>query len=164
MSPDTAHSLRALLQERSVLALGTLQGREPYVSMVPFAVTPTGKSLIIQTSRLAAHTQNMRRNECVSVLVTEPESSDKMPQSLARVTIQGLAREATVDEADYPHWREVYLGRFPSAAPLFDFADFSLGLIDVTSARLVTGFAQAVTLDAKSFAVAVSDVSHEARG
>ena len=54
--------------------------------------------------------------------------------------------------------------RFPSAAPLFDFADFSLFLIDVTSARLVAGFAQAVTLDAKSFAAAVSDVSNGAHG
>ena len=164
MNTDTSRSLRALLLESSVMALGTLQGNEPYVSMVPFAVDPTGKCLIIHTSRLAAHTQNMRRNERVSVLVTEPEGSDKMPQSLARVTIQGIAREVTADEADYPRWRKAYLERFPSAAPLFDFADFSLFLIDVTSARLVAGFAQAVTLDAKSFAAAVSDVSNGAHG
>lgn len=142
-----------------MVALGTLQGNEPYVSMVPFAVDPTGKCLIIHTSGLAAHTQNMRRNERVSVLVTEPESKDKMPQSLARVTIQGIAHEATADEVDYPRCREAYLKRFPSAAPLFDFADFRLYLIDVTSARLVAGFAQALTLDAKSFVVAISDVS-----
>jgi putative heme iron utilization protein len=162
MSTDTSRSLRALLQERAVVALGTLQGNEPYVSLVPFAVAPSGKSLIIHTSRLAAHTQNMRQNERVSVLVAEPEGPDKMPQSLARVTIQGIARAAGVDEADYPRWREAYLGRFPSAAPLFDFADFSLFLIDVTSARFVGGFAQAVTLDAESFAAAVSDLASEA--
>jgi putative heme iron utilization protein len=161
MSTDTSRVLRALLQERSVVALGTLQDNEPYVSMVPFAVAPSGKSLIIHTSRLAAHTQNMKRNERVSVLVTEPEGSDKMPQSLARVTIQGIAREARVDEADYPRWREAYLGRFPNAAPMFEFADFSLFLIDVTSARLVAGFAQAVTIDADSFAAAVRDLADE---
>lgn len=162
MNTDTSRVLRALLQEQSVAALGTLQDNEPYVSMVPFAVTPTGKSLIIHTSRLAAHTQNMRRNERVSVLVTEPEGADKIAQSLARVTIQGNAREAAVEEADYPRWREAYLGRFPSAAPLFDFADFSLTLIDVASARLVAGFAQAVSLDADSFAVAAGELANEA--
>ncbi len=46
---------------------------------------------------------------------------------------------------------------------MFDFADFSLFLIDVTSARLVAGFAQATTLDAEQFAVAVNDSSSEAR-
>ncbi len=85
-----------------MVALGTLQNEEPYVSMVPFAVAPTGKSLIIHTSRLAAHTRNMRRNERVSVLVTEAEGAGKTPQSLARVTIQGISREAGIEEEDYP--------------------------------------------------------------
>ena len=147
-----------------MVALGTLHDDEPYVSMVPFAIAPSGNSLIIHTSRLAAHTQNMRRNDRVSMLITEPERSDKMPQALTRVTIQGIARETGVDEVDYPRGREAYLGRFPDAAPMFDFADFSLFLINVTSARLVAGFAQAVTLDAKSFAAAIRDMSNEALG
>ena len=145
-----------------MVALGTLQDEEPYVSMVPFAVAPTGKSLIIHASRLAAHTRNMRRNARVSVLVTEAEGSGKMPQSLARVTIQGISREAGIDEEDYPRWRGAYLERFPNAAPLFDLADFSLFLIDVTSARLVAGFAQATTLDADRFAAAVNDLTGQA--
>jgi heme iron utilization protein len=104
----------------------------------------------------------MRQNERVSVLVTEAEGAGKMPLSLTRVTIQGIARAARTDEEDYPRWREVYLKRFPDAAPMFEFADFSLFLIAVTSARLVAGFAQATTLDADRFAAALNDVTSEA--
>ena len=160
MSTDTRRILGTLLQERSVAALGTLQDDQPYVSLVPFAITATGTCLVIHTSRLAAHTHNMKRNERVSVLVSEPEGSNRMPQSLARVTLQGIAREATGVEPEYPRWREAYLKRFPSAAPMFDFGDFSLFMIEVTSARLVAGFAQAVTLNAKSFAEAVRELAN----
>lgn len=162
MNTDASRVLRALIEERCVVALGTLQGDQPYVSMVPFAVAHTGKSLIIDVSQLAAHTQNMRQNERVSVLVMEQEGPHKMPHSLARVTIQGVAREAGVKEPDYPHWREAYLRRFPSAAPMFDLTDFSLFLIHVTSARLVADFAQAMTIDTDSFGAAVSEGASEA--
>ena len=64
-----------------MVALGTLHDDEPYVSMVPFAIAASGNSLIIHTSRLAAHTQNMRRNDRVSMLITEPERSEKIAAS-----------------------------------------------------------------------------------
>lgn len=153
MNSASADTLRALLQERTVAALGTLAGTEPYVSMVPFAVTADGRSLIVHVSRLAAHTQNMLQNERVSALVMEPEGPSKAAQSLARVTIQGVARVAHADEAKYAEWRAAYLKRFPSAAPMFDFGDFNLVLIEVTSARLVAGFAQATTVAAEEFRI-----------
>ncbi len=157
MSSGIFHVLRRLLREQSVAALGTLRDDEPWVSMVPFVVAPGGKSLIIHTSHLAAHTQNMIQNRQVSVLVSEPESPDKMPQSLARVTIQGTARPAPSDDPDYPLWQQLYLGRFPAAAPLFEFGDFGLFLIDVRSARVVAGFAQALTVEADRFSAAVNE-------
>ena len=155
MNPDTSAVLHSLLNDRTVAALGTLENDEPYVSMVPFAVAASGKGLIIHVSRLAAHTQNMRRNGRVSLLIVEPEDPDEMPQSLARVTIQGIAREVSTDDPDCSGWRQAYLKRFPDAASLFEFADFCLFLIEITSARLVAGFAQAVTLNAHNFVAAV---------
>ncbi len=152
MNSDSAHVLRALLQDCSVAALGTLAGNEPFVSMVPFAISADGRCLIVHVSRLAAHTQNMLQNERVSVLVMEHEGPSKPAQALARVTIQGIARVAAADEAAYAEWRAAYLKRFPSSAPMFDFGDFHLFLIEVTSARLVAGFAQATTVSAEEFA------------
>lgn len=159
MNPDSARVLRALVQERSVAALGTLAGNEPYVSMVPFAVAADGRCLIVHVSRLAAHTQNMLLNERVSVLVMEPERPSKAAQALARATIQGVARVARVEETGYAEWRAAYLERFPSSAPMFDFGDFNLFLIEVTSARLVTGFAQAFSVSAEEFAAALRSAS-----
>lgn len=159
MTLDSARVLRALLHDRSVAALGTIAGNEPFVSMVPFAVAADGRCLIVHVSRLAAHTQNMLQNERVSVLVMEPEGPSKVAQALARVTIQGLARVARIDDAGYAEWRGAYLERFPSSAPMFDFGDFNLFLIEVTSARLVTGFAQAFSVSAEEFAAALRSAS-----
>jgi hypothetical protein len=78
-----------------------------------------------------------------------------MPQSLARVTIQGDAREVGAGHPEHGPAREAYLGRFPDADELFELADFSLFLIGVRSARLVGGFAQAVTLSPEGFAAAL---------
>jgi putative heme iron utilization protein len=155
MNESTARVLKALIRERSVAALGTVHQGHPFVSMVPFAFTPNGRALVVHVSRLAAHTGNTHRDRHVSVLVMEPEGPGKMPQSLARVTIQGEARAVENGDPEYGRAREAYLDRFPDAAGLFELADFSLFLIGVTSARLVGGFAQATSLSPERFAAAL---------
>lgn len=155
MNANAVRVLQELARERSVAALGSLDEGHPFVSMVPFALVPDGRALVVHVSRLAAHTGNMRRDGRVSVLVMEPEGPDKTPQSLARVTIQGEARVVESGHPEYLPAREAYLGRFPDAAGLFELPDFSLFLIGVTSARLVGGFAQATTLSPEQFALAV---------
>jgi len=148
--------LRELVGSVTVAALGTVEGTEPFVSMTPFAVATDGRAVILHVSRLAAHTRNMLRNPAVSVLVMEPEGPGKMSQGLARVTIQGTARFLEPSEAGYLAAREAYLSRFPKAAELFSFGDFGLVAVEVRSARLVGGFAQAHSLTAEAFARALS--------
>jgi putative heme iron utilization protein len=155
MSENTTRILQGLVRERSVAALGTLHEGHPQVSMVPFALAPDGRALVVHVSGLAAHTANMRRDGRVSVLVMEPERPDEMPQALARVTIQGEAREVDGGHPEHGPALEAYLGRFPDAAGLFELPDFGLFLIEVRSARLVGGFAQAVTLSPEAFAAAL---------
>ncbi len=157
MSTHEAFVLRTLIRERSVAALGTLQKDEPFVSLVPFAVAASCRSLVIHASQLAAHMRNMQRHSQISLLVAESEGAGKMPQSLARVTIQGVAREVPQGDPQYAPLRDVYLRRFPAAAPMFDFADFRLFQIDVTTVRLIAGFAQATTLDIEWFAAALAE-------
>ncbi len=162
MNARVTGGLRALVCARSVAALGTLQAGDPYVSMVPYAVSADGRAIIVHVSRLAAHTRNMQQESCVSVLIMESEGPDKLPQSLARVTIQGRARSVTPDAPEYEGAREAYLSRFADAAELFEFADFGLFLLEVRSARYVGGFAQAVTLTPDAFARAIT--GSEAQG
>lgn len=156
MASSQSELLRRLVTEISVAALGTLEGGGPFVSMVPFAVSDDGQTLLVHVSRLASHTRNMQEHPAVSLLVMEPEGPGKMPQGLARVTIQGRARVLEEESREHGGAKRAYLARFPQAADLFQFPDFRLVAIDVLSARLVGGFAQATSLSKEAFARAVS--------
>ena len=155
MNPELTVILRQLIHSRMIAALGTLHQGVPFVSMVTYAAARDG-SLILHVSRLAAHTQDMLDNPDVSLLITESEASGKMPQALARVTVQGRAAMLDRNSEKHTDAREIYLSRFPDAAPLFEFSDFNIFLIEPVSARLIAGFSQAVTITGDDFATALS--------
>jgi heme iron utilization protein len=146
--------LQQLIHGRMIAALGTLHQGVPFVSMVPYAVAKDG-SFILHVSRLAAHTRDMVDNPEVSLLITESEGSGKVPQALARVTVQGRAEMLDRDSEKNTDAREVYLSRFPDAAPLFEFSDFNIFIIKPISARVIAGFGQAVTITGEDFATAL---------
>ena len=155
MNPELTVILRQLIHSRMIAALGTLHQVVPFVSMVTYAAARDG-SLILHVSRLAAHTRDMLDSPEVSLLIAESEGSGKMPQALARVTVQGRAKMLDRDSEKYTDARAVYLSRFPDAAPLFEFSDFSIFVIKPVSARLIAGFSQAVTITGDDFATALS--------
>jgi hypothetical protein len=55
--------------------------------------------------------------------------------------------------------REVYLSRFPDAAPLFEFSDFKIFIITSVSARIIAGFGHAGTITGEDFATAISAIT-----
>ena len=151
MNTEQTRSLSLLMSTQPLAALGTVQGGEPFVSMVPFAIESSNSKLIIHVSTLAAHTKNMLENSRVSILVMAAPSPDVSAQATARVTIQGTAVELDKASASYAHAKAVYTERFPQSIDMFDFADFSLFAITPMSARFVAGFAQAMTLTTAEF-------------
>ena len=155
MNRELTDVLRQLIHGRMTAALGTLHQGVPFVSMVPYAVARDG-SFILHVSRLATHTRDMLDNSEVSLLITESEASGKMPQALARVTVQGQAAMLDSDSEKHTDAREVYLSRFPDAAPLFEFSDFNIFVIKTISARVIAGFGQAVTITGEDFATGLS--------
>jgi heme iron utilization protein len=154
MNRELTAVLQQLIRGRMIAALGTLHQGMPFVSMVPYAVARDG-SFILHVSRLAAHTRDMLDYPDVSLLITESEGSGKMPQALARVTVQGRAQMLDRDSENNTDAREVYLSRFPDAAPLFEFSDFNIFIIKPISARVIAGFGQAVTVTGEDFATAL---------
>ena len=148
MNPESTRLLRSLMFDTRVAALGTLQGGDPAVSMVPFAarVTAEGTQLVVHVSGLAAHTRNMAAHPAVSLLLMAPDDPALMPQALPRLTLQGQAQTLHPGDPGRAQAQALYLARFPDAADLFEFADFQLVQITVTEARLVAGFARAHTL------------------
>lgn len=154
-------NIRTLLTTQPLAALGTVQGGEPFVSMVPFAfisnaALPNSGKLIIHVSTLAAHTKHMIDSPQVSLMVMATPSPDVSAQATPRVTIQGAAAQLDKASSEYEEAKAVYLKRFPQSLDLFGFADFSLFAITPVSARFVAGFAQAMTMNAEEFCEALS--------
>jgi putative heme iron utilization protein len=152
VTPEHAAQLAALVRGRATAALGTLHEGAPFVSMVPFALLPDGSAFVVHVSRLAAHTKDMAGEPRVSLLVTQPESGGTAPQALARVSVQGEAAEMAKGSEREAACREAYLARFPEAAPLTEFGDFSFFAIRPLQARFVAGFAQAMSLTGETLA------------
>jgi heme oxygenase (biliverdin-IX-beta and delta-forming) len=152
MEASLASVFRSLLEGQQVAALGTLHKGEPAVSMVPFALLAQGQGFVIHVSQLATHTKDMLANPAVGLLVIAPPAPATMPQALARVSLRGRARPCATSTPEYPQARLSYLSRFPDSEEMFGFADFSLFVIAVLSARFVGGFAQAKSLTAQEYA------------
>ena len=146
-----ALALRSLLQRQQIASLATLHKGEPAISMVPYALLPHGRGVVIHVSQLATHTADMLSNPAVALLViASPEAS---PSSLAipRASIQGKAQQWTSASPEYAQARALYTSRFPQSEEMFSFPDFSLFVIEVRSVRFVGGFAQARTITAEQF-------------
>ncbi|MGB8854051.1 MAG: pyridoxamine 5'-phosphate oxidase family protein [Pirellulales bacterium] len=158
LTPELTSVLRSLLTGRNTAALATLHDGRPFASMIPFAVTMAGGRLRLVThvSGLSAHTRDMRASPDVCLLVTASESAGTMPQALPRVSISAVAEFIPEDHPDHAAVKAAYLGKFPEAAGLFQLGDFSLVAFEPTSARLVAGFARAVTLSPDALAAAAT--------
>jgi len=156
MTPAQTDTLRHLLEQQETAALGTLHRGEPFVSMVPFALLPEGRGLIIHVSRLATHTGDMQVHPGVSLMVCAVREPGVPPQGLARVTVQGDARFCVDDTDDHAAARACYVSRFPDSAPMLGFSDFSLVVIAPRTLRIVGGFAQAWSASAADFVAAMT--------
>jgi putative heme iron utilization protein len=152
VSPEHAAQLAGLVQRRTAAALGTLHAGAPFVSMVPYAVLPDGTAFVVHVSRLAAHTKDMLADPRVSLLVMQPEGEGVAAQALARVSVQGEAAPMEQGSDGERDCRGAYLARFPEAAPLTEFGDFSFFAIRPAQARFVAGFAQAMSVTGESLA------------
>ncbi len=166
LDPELALVLRALLLGRGVGGLATLHDGRPFASMVPFAVTTAGDRLrlVVHVSGLAAHTRDMRSSPDVCLMMMAPETDEVPPQALPRVSIAGRAVFIPGEPPEYAVLKVAYLGKFPEADDLFQFADFSIVAIEPTSARFVAGFARALTLSAETLVAAMDGTAVEKGG
>jgi len=155
MDDQTYSALRALVLSQPVASLATLHKSAPAVSMVPFAMLTDGRSVVIHVSRLATHTADMLLTSAVSLLVMATPHAGVSPLALPRVSMQGEARRCEVDSPGYAEAKSCYVSRLPDSETLFSFADFSLFVIEIHSARLVTGFGKATSLTGEQFAAAM---------
>jgi heme iron utilization protein len=149
-------ALRELLANHRTAALGTLDEHGAVaVSMVPFAIDPQDRSLVIHVSGLAAHTRNLQRTPRVSVLVCQAEVAGEPVHALPRVTLDAMATPTEPGGTDALACRAAYLARFPDAEPMTALGDFRFVRLCLLGARQVAGFGAARSLDAAELAQAL---------
>lgn len=148
MESQEKTQLARLIRGQRWAGLATLSKGAPYASMVAYAPEPDFSGFILHLSRLSAHTRHLLADPRASMVITEPDTGGGDPQTLARVSIQGKAREISRQEAEYEGLRSLYIERLPESEMLFGFGDFLLFRLIAEEARYVGGFGRAATFSA----------------
>jgi len=151
MDAQARQSLARLLRTQRIAALGTISDTAPLVSMVLYVATADFSAFYIHVSQLAQHTQALRQDRRVSLMIVEPDSREKDPQLLARVSIRGDAMETPPTAGNYVDVKSAYLEKFPRTAVTFGLGDFMLYGITPRTARYIGGFGKIFDLAAEDF-------------
>ncbi len=133
---DLAHQL----VENAALASLAVVGSDgaPIVALTSPVLLPNG-ALLVLVSSLSAHGKALSANSPAGLLFTGVEDLTD-PMKTPRLTVQGSAVKATLDE------RAFFLQSRPEAELYIDFSDMQLYRIDLKNAHLVVGFGRAVSL------------------
>lgn len=146
-----------MLQGNRWAALATLGEDGPSASMVAFVAESDLTGIVLFLSGLSEHTRNLLAEPRVSLVISEPDSGGEDPQTLARISVKGLAEQVVRDAQEFEGLWRTYLDRLPEAAPRIMLADFSLFRIAITTVRYVGGFAQAGTIPVDRLQAAAGD-------
>ena len=138
--------LARLIRSTRVAALGTLHDGEPNLAMVAYAFAEDFLAFYIHVSRLGKHTADLENDPRLSLLITETDDRRADPQTLARLSIRGVAEVLPRTDSGYTQVRQIYLERFPEAEQLFSLGDFNLWRIAPKGGRFVAGFGRAFNL------------------
>jgi len=157
MDPATAAALGALIRRQRVAALATLRDGAPNVSLAAYLAAPDFQAFRIRISRLAWHTQDLRRDPTTALAIAETDDGRDDPQTLARVTLRGEATELRADDPAFAALRSGWLERFPQSAVTFELADFSFWSIAVRDARFVAGLGRTHDLSPADLAAVARD-------
>lgn len=151
MDQQSEQTLARIIRETRVAALGTLHEGEPNLAMVAYAFADDFSAFYIHVSKLGKHTADMENDPRVSLLVSEADDRRADPQTLARVSIRGIAEILSRNDPGYTQVKSIYLERFPEAEQLFSLGDFNIWKITPKGGRFVAGFARAFNLVPDAF-------------
>jgi putative heme iron utilization protein len=140
---DVQNTWAGLAQEVRTGVLLTLRNGRPFGSHVPYVFGADWTRAYLHLSRLALHTQHLLVDPRLSLFISEPDRPEKNPLALKRMNLLGEATMLPSESPAYAAVKEKYLARFPLAAPMFGFGDFSLWELKLQEAHLVLGFGQA---------------------
>lgn len=156
MDANSAKLLTQLIRKARTASLGTLRDGAPRISLVSIVAASDFSAFYILISRLAQHTVDMHKDKRISLMIAEADDGRPDPQTLARVSIQGVAQFMTPGEPGYGPIKSLYISCFANSERLFELRDFELWRIVPKGARYVAGFAKAYNLTSESLMKASS--------
>ncbi len=143
---EKAVAPRLVLRSAKTGAMGTIDQNSghPYVSYATIATSMYGAPVFL-TSDLALHTQNIRKDPRISLMVHEAGYSGD-PLALGRTSLTGTADfDVSVSE------RQRYLNRNPEARGYAEFADFHFFSMRIEMIHFVGGFGRIYEVDPAEF-------------
>lgn len=143
---EKAIPARIVLRSAKTGALGTIDQHtgHPYVSYATIATNIYGAPVFL-TSDLALHTQNIRKDPRISLMVHEAGYSGD-PLALGRTSLVGTAN---FDISDME--RQRYLSRNPEAKGYAEFPDFHFFTMDIEMIHFVGGFGRIYQVNPADF-------------
>lgn len=162
---DAAADARKKLLSAHHATLCTLAAKpelagHPYGSVVPYALDPSGRPIVL-LARIAAHTANLRKDPRATVFVRDPHAEGD-PQATWRVSLMGRMQPLTtparagdgqpgalvLDEAILEELDARYRARVPGAKGYKSTHTFDYWLMtDVQKARYIAGFGRICWID-----------------
>ena len=146
MSPEQLDVVRTLLTESRVLSLALVVDDAPIIGLLPFAVTPDYRALIVHASRLARHTKGLHDGAQFDALVHEPVIGDVDPLRVKRLTLRGPVHQPEAGSPAHDALRRLYLLKYPEAEMITTLGDFAFYVLPIAGGRLVTDFGAAANV------------------
>ena len=150
MDNDSKKILIHLIENSKIASLGTSSNNQPFISMVAYSVNEKFSEFYILISQLAKHSKNITDNKKISLMICQPETEADNPQTLARVSVTGIAQLIERNSEEYNSAKNSYLIKNKNAEMYFRLGDFQLYKLRINKARFVAGFAKTFNLSKES--------------
>jgi putative heme iron utilization protein len=150
MDNDSKKILIHLIEYSKIASLGTSSNNQPFISMVAYSVNEKFSEFYILISQLAKHSKNITDNKKISLMICQPETEADNPQTLARVSVTGIAQLIERNSEEYNSAKNSYLIKNTNAEMYFRLGDFQLYKLRINKARFVAGFAKTFNLSKES--------------
>ena len=131
-------TVRALLDSQVQGVLATQHDRQPYTSLMAFAVTPDLRWIVIATYRATQKHANLLKNPHASLLIDNRTNKSADYHSTVAISVQGMVSE--VDLARRDELLKLYLVKHPGLSKFVSATDCVLLTIEVESFYVVSEF------------------------
>jgi nitroimidazol reductase NimA-like FMN-containing flavoprotein (pyridoxamine 5'-phosphate oxidase superfamily) len=121
--------------------LATASGNIPYTSLVAFALTSDGKSLLFATPKISTKYKNILKNKKVSLLIDSRSNLKKDYLGAESITIVGTA-ETVKKNAAAKVFAEVLAKKHPGLSDFIKSPKTALVLVKITACLHVSKFQQ----------------------